>query len=147
MSRSGSLFLSVALDLAMVGGGMRFTECVAITKDWRPEVRNTATQKHWGARLVLPSEVVNAKLHERPLPSFRVPPTTSCPRPPKAPSEEEQEAPKARFPDERSVWTSAGWDKLKNGRWQCSVTQWGVRNTAQRVRMGIEYACSLAYPG
>ena len=45
MSKSGSLLLSAALDLMMVGGSMKFTECLAITKEWRPEVRNTATQK------------------------------------------------------------------------------------------------------
>ena len=67
MSRSGSLFLSAALDLAMVGGSMKFTECVAITKDWWPGIRNTATQKRWGARLVLPNEAVSAELHERQL--------------------------------------------------------------------------------
>ena len=67
MSRSGSLFLSAALDLAMVGGSMKFTECAAITKDWWPGIRNTATQKRWGARLVLPNEAVSAELHERQL--------------------------------------------------------------------------------
>ena len=89
---------------------------------------------------MLPDEVESAELHERPLPSFRVPPATSCPRPPSAPSEEEQEAFKARFPDESSVWTSDGWGKLKKrevAMWD--VAQWGVRNTAQRARMDIEY--------
>ena len=98
---------------------MKFTECAAITMEWRPEVRNTATQKRWGTRLALPSEVVSAELHERPLPSFRVPPATSCPRPPKAPSDEEQEAFKARFPDERAVWTSTGWTKLS--QWEAAM--------------------------
>ena len=125
MSRSpGSLFLSAALDLTMVGGSMKFTECVAITKDWRPDIRNTATQKCWGARLVLPNEVVSAELHERPLPSFRMPPATPCPRPPKAPSDEEQEAFKARSPDERSVWTSAGWTKL--AKWEVAMKRGAV---------------------
>ena len=119
MSRSGSLFLPAALDLMMVGGSMKFTGRVAITKEWRPEVRNTATQKRWGTRLALPSEVVSAELHERPLPSFRVPPATSCPRPPTTPSDEEQEAFKARFPDERAVWTSTGWTKLS--QWEAAM--------------------------
>ena len=141
MSRSGSVFLSAALDLAMVGGDMKFTKCVAITKDWRPEIRNTATQKRWGTRLALPSEVIDAELHERPLPSFRVPPATSCPRPPVAPSEEEQEAFQARFPDERAVWTPAGWTKLK--QWEVAMkrdaegcTQHGTEGASgYRVRM------------
>ena len=47
MSKAGSIFLSAALDLAMVGGSMKFKKCVAVKKDWRPDIRNTATQKRW----------------------------------------------------------------------------------------------------
>ena len=134
MSISGSLFLSAALDLAMVGGSLKVTECVAITKEWRPGVRNIATQKRWGTRLALPSEVVSAELHERPLPSFRMPPATSCPRPPTMPSAEEQEVCKARFLDEHAVWTPAGWTKLT--QWEAAMK----RDTEGCAQHGTEGA-------
>ena len=86
MSKSGSVFLSVELDRAMVGGQLRFTECIEITQDWMPAIRNTATQKRWGARLALPAEVSCKELYERPLPVMRVPPATTCPPPPPEPT-------------------------------------------------------------
>ena len=71
------------------------------------------------SNLALPSEVVSAELHERPLPSFRVPPATSCPRQPAMPSAAAQEAFKARFPDKRTVWTPTGWTKLT--QWEAAI--------------------------
>ena len=47
---------------------------------------------------------------------------------------EEQEASKARFPDERSVWTSAGWDKLK--KWEVAMQ----RDAAGCAKHGTEGA-------
>ena len=119
MSKSGSVFLSVELDKAMVGGHLKFTECIEVTHDWMPSIRNTATQKRWGARLALPAEVRCKELYERPLPVLRTPPATTCPPPPPAPTPEQQEAFRARFPDERSVWTADGWRMLK--KWEADM--------------------------
>ena len=119
MSKSGSVFLSEELDRSMVGGHLRFTECMEITRDWMPAIRNTATQKRWGARLALPAEVSCKELYERPLPVLRIPPATTCPPPPTGPTPEQQEAFRARFPDERSVWTADGWRQLS--KWEADM--------------------------
>ena len=98
---------------------LRFTECMEITQDWMPSIRNTVTQKRWGARLALPAEVSCRELFERPLPVLRTQPTTTCPPPPPGPTPEQQEAFRARFPDERSVWTAGGWRLLQ--KWEADM--------------------------
>ena len=68
ISKSGSVHLTPALDAEMFGSGMGRHECVAVTVSMMPDCRNTPTQKLWGTRLALPSEVRCSALHERPLP-------------------------------------------------------------------------------
>ena len=68
ISKSGSVHLTPALDAAMFGSAMGWHECIAVTVSMMPDCRNTPTQKLWGTRLALPSEVWCSSLHERPLP-------------------------------------------------------------------------------
>ena len=73
VSKSGSVHLSRALDDAMHRDSLSWTECVSVNVFGMPDIRNKPTQKSWGTRLVLPSEVVYSERHERPLPRTRQP--------------------------------------------------------------------------
>ena len=108
VSKSGSAHLTPALDAAMFRSAMGWHECVAVTVTMMPDCRNTPTQKSWGARLALPSEVRCSSLDERPLPLTRQPPGTSRPPEPWAPSTEQQAAFVERFTSEESVFTDDG---------------------------------------
>ena len=57
VSKSSSVHLTPALDAAMFRSTMGWHECVAVTVNMMPDCRNTPTQKLWGTRLALPSEV------------------------------------------------------------------------------------------
>ena len=108
VSRSGSVHLTPALDAAMFRSAMGWHECVAVTVSMMPDCRNTPTQKLWGTRLALPSEVRCSMLYERPLPLTRQPPSTSRPPEPWSPSAEQQAAFVERFTSEESVFTDEG---------------------------------------
>ena len=90
VSKSGSVHLTPALDAAMFRSAMGWHECVAVTVKMMPDCRNTPTQKFWGTRLAMPSEVRCSSLYERPLPLTRQPPGTSRPPEPWSPSAELQ---------------------------------------------------------
>ena len=132
VSKSGSVHLTPKLDAAMFGSAMGWHECIAVTVSMMPDCRNTPTQKLWGTRLALPSEVRCSSLHERPLPLTRQPPGTSRPPEPWAPSTEQQAAFVERFKTEESVFTDEG-ISMKN-----AYEQGMVRDAEGLQRYGTE---------